>query len=55
MNKSICVYSSSSEKLDKKYYYIAEKVGERIGQRGDTLVFGAGMVGTMGATARGAK
>ncbi len=55
MNKSICVYSSSSEKLDKKYYDIAEKVGERIGQRGDTLVFGAGMVGTMGATARGAK
>lgn len=55
MNKNICVYSSSSEKLDRKYYDIAEKVGEKIAKRGDTLVFGAGMVGTMGATARGAK
>lgn len=55
MNKRICVYSSSSEKLDQKYYDIAEKLGKRIAQNGDTLVFGAGMVGTMGATARGAK
>lgn len=55
MNKRICVYSSSSEKLEQKYYDIAEKIGERIAQNGDTLVFGAGMVGTMGATARGTK
>ncbi len=55
MGISICVYSSSSEKLDRKYYEAAGKIGERIAIRGDTLVFGAGMVGCMGATARGVK
>lgn len=55
MNKKICVYSSSSQKLDKIYYDFAEKLGQRIGERGDTLVFGAGVVGTMGRTAKGVK
>lgn len=55
MGLSICLYSSSSEKLDAKYYEVAEKIGMKIAQRGDTLVFGAGTVGTMGAAARGAK
>lgn len=55
MNLNICVYSSSSDKLDKKYYNFAESLGKEIAQRGNTLVFGAGARGLMGATARGAK
>ena len=55
MNRTICVYSSSSQKLDPLYYSLAEELGRRIAIGGDTLEFGAGMVGTMGATARGVK
>ena len=55
MKRSICVYSSSSQKLEQKYYDYAEELGKRIGKNGDTLVFGAGSKGLMGATARGAK
>ncbi len=55
MPRSICVYSSSSQKLEQKYYDYAEELGKRIGKNGDTLVFGAGSKGLMGATARGAK
>lgn len=55
MNLNICVYSSSSDKLDEKYYILAESLGKKTAQRGDTLVFGAGARGLMGATARGAK
>ncbi len=55
MNKKICVYSSSSKTLDRIYYDFAEALGKKIGERGDTLVFGAGTEGMMGATARGAK
>lgn len=52
---NICVYSSSSEKLHDKYYDAASEIGKKMAQRGDTLVFGAGMVGTMGAMARAVK
>lgn len=55
MSRSICVYSSSSQWLEQKYYDYAEELGKRIGKNGDTLVFGAGSKGLMGATARGAK
>lgn len=55
MSLNICVYSSSSDKLDEKYYILAETLGKKIAQRGDTLVFGAGARGLMGATARGAE
>ena len=55
MKRSICVYSSSSQKLESEYYDYAEELGRRIGKNGDTLVFGAGSKGLMGATARGAK
>lgn len=55
MNRNICVYSSSSDKLEEKYYILAETLGKRIAQSGDVLVFGAGARGLMGATARGAK
>ena len=52
MNKVICVYSSSSCTIDKVYFDVAYKLGCQIAKRGDTLLFGAGMVGLMGETAR---
>lgn len=52
MNKTICVYSSSSSNIDRHYFEVAEKLGEAIALRGDALLFGGGMIGLMGATAK---
>lgn len=52
---NICVFGSSSEKINKEYLMSAESLGRTIAQNGDTLVFGAGKYGVMGATARGAS
>lgn len=52
MDKTICVYSSSSCTIDKIYFDAAGDLGREIGRRGDTLLFGGGMTGLMGATAR---
>ena len=53
--KSLCVYCSSSDRLDKKYFAAAELVGGGIAERGWTLVYGGGRSGLMGAVARAAK
>lgn len=52
MDKVICVYSSSSCALDKVYFEAARKLGREIALRGDSLLFGGGMTGLMGETAR---
>lgn len=52
---NICVFGSSSEKINKEYLMSAESLGRTIAQNGDTLVFGAGKYGVMGAAARGAS
>lgn len=52
MNKVICVYSSSSCAIDRCYFQVAEELGKAIALRGDTLLFGGGMRGLMGATAK---
>lgn len=52
MNKTICVYSSSSCSIDRLYFKVAEELGEAIALRGDALLFGGGMIGLMGATAK---
>jgi uncharacterized protein (TIGR00730 family) len=54
MIRSICVFASSSAKLDKPYYDCAAALGRGIAARGWKLVFGAGTEGLMGALARGA-
>jgi uncharacterized protein (TIGR00730 family) len=51
MNKVICVYSSSSNSISQAYFDIAAMLGEAIARNGDTLLFGGGMRGLMGATA----
>ena len=51
----ICVYCSSSDSIDNKYFEIAQKTGELIGQNGYDFVFGGGVVGLMGEVAKNAK
>lgn len=53
--KSLCVYCSSSDRLEPKYYAAATELGEELGRRQWTLVYGGGKTGLMGALARGVK
>lgn len=51
MDKVICVYSSSSDTIDKTYFDMATELGRAIALNKDILLFGGGMRGLMGATA----
>lgn len=51
MNKTICVYSSSSIAIDQVYFELATALGKEIALRKDHMLFGAGMIGLMGAVA----
>jgi uncharacterized protein (TIGR00730 family) len=51
MNQVLCVYSSSSCAIDRKYFILAEELGEHIAKRGNQLLFGGGLIGLMGAVA----
>jgi uncharacterized protein (TIGR00730 family) len=53
--KLLCVYCSSSDRLDSKYYKVAEELGRELVGRGWGLVYGGGKTGLMGAVARGTK
>ncbi len=53
--KSLCVYCSSSDRLEPKYAAVAEHVGREIARRGWALVYGGGKTGLMGSVARGTK
>lgn len=53
--KNVCVYSSSSNLLDAKYYEEAKLLGTLIGQAGFNLVYGGGSVGTMWVNAQAVK
>lgn len=53
--KTICVFGSSSEKIDRAYLDNAERFGSELAKRGYETVFGAGKYGVMGAVARGVK
>ena len=46
--KSLTIYCSSSEKLDKKFYDLAEKIGIFLGQNQITIIYGGGNIGLMG-------
>ncbi|MCW2725694.1 MAG: hypothetical protein JWN35_2615 [Frankiales bacterium] len=52
---AICVYCSSSTRIDKRYIDLAAEVGTEIGRRGHTLVSGGGDLSCMGAVARAAR
>lgn len=51
----VTVYASSSERIDRGYFGVAEELGRRIAERGWELVFGGGRYGLMGAVSRGAR
>jgi len=50
--KNICVYCSSSDALEKKYFDEAAKLGKLIAQNKFNLVYGGAKVGLMGEVAR---
>jgi len=51
--KNICVYCSSSNYLDEKFYIAAYELGEKMALSGYNLVYGGTTVGTMGKVAEG--
>jgi len=55
MANALCVFCSSSDRLDPKYYAAATRVGLELARRKWTLVYGGGRTGLMGAVARGTK
>lgn len=50
---NICIYGASSNLIDKTYITATEELGEKMGKKGHTLVYGGGANGLMGAAARG--
>lgn len=55
MPKLLCVYCSSSDRLDPKYYAAATEFGQEMVKHGWGLVYGGGKTGLMGAVARAVK
>jgi uncharacterized protein (TIGR00730 family) len=55
MQKFLCVYCASSDRIDSKYTDAAAAVGREMVRRGWDLVYGGGNVGLMGALARSVK
>ncbi len=55
MSKLLCVYCSSSDRLDPKYAAAATELGRELVARGWGLVYGGGKTGLMGMVARAAK
>lgn len=53
--KNICVYTSSSNELDKIYYEAARELGVLLAQNGFNLVYGGGNLGMMGVLAQAVK
>ena len=53
-SKSICVFCSSSDGVDKAYFKAAAELGGEIARRGFTLVYGGSDIGLMGELARAA-
>jgi uncharacterized protein (TIGR00730 family) len=52
---AICVFCSSSQKIDRRYLTLAADVGTEIARRGHTLVSGGAVVSSMGAVTRAAR
>lgn len=52
MMPNVCVFSSSSDSIERNYFGAALELGMEIGLRNGTLIFGGTNVGLMGAVAR---
>lgn len=53
MGKNICVYCSSSNYLDDKFYKLGYEFGKQIAIKGHNLVYGGSTCGLMGKVAQG--
>jgi uncharacterized protein (TIGR00730 family) len=51
----VCVFCSSSGRIDRRYLELAEETGKELARRGHTLVSGGATVSCMGAVARAAR
>lgn len=51
-SRALCVFSSSSERIDGRYLELAHEVGQQLAARGIDLVSGGGSISTMGELAR---
>ncbi len=54
-HNNVCIFASSSELLEPKYFTLAEELGRAVACSGAGMVFGGGQRGLMGAMARGVK
>ena len=52
--KNICVYCASSSACDTAYHDVARRLGGILAERGYSIIYGGGAVGSMGALADGA-
>jgi hypothetical protein len=52
---NVCVYCSSSERVESRYFDVARQLGALIGERKNNLVFGGGNTGPMNVLARAVK
>ena len=52
--KTLCVYCSSSNLLDKKFYIFAQEFGEKLAKNNYNMVYGGTTVGMMGVIANNA-
>jgi hypothetical protein len=52
--KSLCVYCASSSACDAVYHDVARRLGALLADRGYSIIYGGGAVGSMGALADGA-
>lgn len=52
MPRTLCVFCSSSDAVETRYFDAARELGEGIARRGDRLVYGGSNVGLMGTLAR---
>jgi uncharacterized protein (TIGR00730 family) len=50
----VCVYCASSRQCDSAYHDAAQELGREMAINGVTVVYGGGLVGSMGALANGA-
>lgn len=54
MDRTLCVYCASSQRCDAVYHDAARRLGGVLAERGFTIVYGGGGLGSMGALADGA-
>ena len=53
--KSVCIFASSSNNIDKKFFNDAEKLGRLLAKNNYNIVYGGSSLGLMGAVTTSAK